>query len=224
MKKRTIIAALALGISILAGAQEKETIKDWARTDFYAERNTTVTTKPKAVFMGDSITDNWGNRTHPEFFTDNNFLGRGISGQTTVQMLIRFRPDVIDLHPKYVVILAGTNDIAQNIGPVSKEIILKNIQSMCELAKANKIKPILCSILPAYRFGWRKELTPANDVIEMNKMIEAYAKSAKIPYVDYHSAMKDERNGLPEKYAKDGIHPNIDGYAVMEEIILKYIK
>lgn len=224
MKKTTIVTALALCISILANAQQKEIVKDWAHTDRYAESNAAVTVRPKAVFMGDSITDNWGNRTHPEFFTDNNFLGRGISGQTTVQMLVRFRPDVIDLHPKYVVILAGTNDIAQNIGVISKEMILKNIQSMCELAKANRIKPILCSILPAYQFGWRKELTPADDVIEMNEMIKAYAKSAKIPYVDYHSAMKDGRNGLPEKYAKDGIHPNIDGYAVMEEIILKYIK
>lgn len=222
--RKAFITAVALTLSVIASAQQKEFTKDWARTDRYAESNSAVTVRPKAVFMGDSITDNWGNRTHPEFFTENNFLGRGISGQTSAQMLIRFRPDVIDLHPKYVVILAGTNDIAQNIGPVSKEIILKNIQSMCELAKANKIKPVICSILPAYQFGWRKELTPANDVIEMNEMLKAYAKSAKIPYVDYHSAMKDERNGLPEKYAKDGIHPNIDGYAIMESIILKYIK
>lgn len=224
MKKTAIIAAFALCVSIFAEAQQKEAIKDWARSDRYAESNASVTVRPKAVFMGDSITDNWGNRIHPEFFSDNNFLGRGISGQTTAQMLIRFRPDVIDLHPKYVVILAGTNDIAENLGPVSKEIILKNIQSMCELAKANKIKPVICSILPAYKYGWRKELTPAGDVIKMNEMLKAYAKSARITYVDFHSAMKDERNGLPEKYAKDGIHPNLDGYAVMEEIILKYIR
>lgn len=224
MRKKTIIAALALSLSVISGAQQTKRITDWAHTEAYAPRNDTVTIRPKAVFMGDSITDNWGNRTHPEFFTEHNFLGRGISGQTTVEMLVRFRPDVIDLHPKYVVILAGTNDIAQNIGPISKEMILKNIQSMCELAKANKIKPILCSILPAYQFGWRKSLTPAEDIIEMNEMIKAYAKSAKIPYVDYHSAMKDERNGLPEKYSYDGVHPSMGGYEVMESIILNYIR
>lgn len=223
MKRKLYLIALALAMPLMAGAQQKEIVKDWAATNRYAEQNAAVTVKPKAVFMGDSITDNWSNKVHPDFFTAHNFVGRGISGQTSAQMLVRFRPDVIDLHPKYVVILAGTNDIAQNIGPVSKEIVLKNIQSMCELAKANKIKPILCSVLPAYQFGWRKQLTPAEDIIELNEMIAAYAKSAKIPYVDFHSAMKDERNGLPEKYSKDGVHPVSEGYEVMEKIILSYL-
>ena len=208
-------------LCMTAGAQSA----DWARTDRYAADNAQVTVRPKAVFMGDSITDNWGNRTHPEFFPEHNFLGRGIGGQTTAQMLLRFRSDVIDLHPKYVVILAGTNDIARNNGPIDHDKIVGNIISMCELAKANRIKPVICSILPAYRYGWRPEVTDAAEqVMEVNAMLEAYAKSARIPYVDYHSAMKDSRNGLPESYAQDGIHPNIDGYAVMEEIILKYLK
>ena len=219
--RRTIIAIAAALSCLCASAQTK----DWARTDFYTERNSAVATSPKAVFMGDSITDNWGNRTHPEFFSDHNFAGRGISGQTTAQMLIRFRPDVIDLHPKYVVILAGTNDIALNNGPIDHDKIVGNIISMCELAKANRIKPIICSILPAYKYGWRPQVTDAAEqVMDVNTMLKAYAAKAKIQYVDYHSVMKDERNGLPEKYAADGIHPNMDGYAVMEEIILKYIK
>lgn len=198
--------------------------KDWAGTDRYATANKSYTVAPKAVFMGDSITDNWSNRTDPDFFTDHNFAGRGISGQTSCEMLVRFRPDVIDLHPKYVVILAGTNDIAQNIGPVDLEVVLGNIQSMCQLAKANKIKPIICSVLPADKFGWRDNLKPAEDIVKLNEMLKAYAKSAKIKYVDYYSALADKKGGLPEKYAKDGVHPNLKGYQVMEKIILRYVK
>lgn len=120
---------------------------------------------------------------------------------------------------KAVVILAGTNDIAQNNGYISPENILGNIISMVELAKANKIDVVLCSVLPAYEYGWRKELEPAGKIIELNKMIKAYADQNKLTYVDYHSALKDERNGLPEKYSKDGVHPTMDGYKVMESII-----
>jgi lysophospholipase L1-like esterase len=138
-------------------------------------------------------------------------------------MLVRFRRDVLDLEPKYVVILAGTNDIALNNGLITLENILGNIQSMCELAKAHKIKPILCSVLPADRYRWRKELKPAEDIVKLNEMIKAYAKSEKIPYVDYHSVLKDENNALPARHAADGVHPNIDCYKIMEEIILKYL-
>jgi lysophospholipase L1-like esterase len=158
-----------------------------------------------------------------DFFTSNNYVGRGISGQTTSHMLVRFRRDVVDLHPKYVVIMAGTNDVALNNGEISHENILGNIISMCEIAKANKIKPILCSVLPADRFRWRPQLTPAEDLVKLNKMIQEYAKSARIPYVDYHSVLKDENNALPEKHAADGVHPNLDCYKIMEEIIVKYL-
>lgn len=215
----TILIAVLFSAFTLAGQT-----KDWAKTDRYATANASLTVAPKAVFMGDSITDNWSNRTDPDFFNENNFAGRGISGQTSCEMLVRFRPDVIDLHPKYVVILAGTNDVAQNIGPVDLKVVLGNIQSMCELAKANKIKPIICSVLPASKFGWREDLRPADDIVKLNEMLKAYAKSAKIKYVDYYSSLADKKGGLPEKYAKDGVHPNQKGYQVMEKIILRYVK
>jgi lysophospholipase L1-like esterase len=122
-----------------------------------------------------------------------------------------------------VVILAGTNDIAQNNGIISHKHILDNIISMCELAKIHKIKPVICSVLPAYRFGWRKELEPANEIVRLNAMLREYAQKNGIAYVDYHSEMKDERNGLPENLAKDGVHPTAEGYELMESIVMKVI-
>lgn len=211
------IAATCLSIY----AQEKKD-KDWAKFYRYEQANDTIKVRPRAVFMGDSITDGWAKQS-PDFFYSNNFVGRGISGQTTTQMLVRFRRDVLDLSPKYVVILAGTNDIARNNGLISLENILGNIQSMCELAKAHKIKPVLCSVLPADRYRWRKDLKPAGDIVKLNELIKAYAKSARIPYVDYHSVLKNENNGLPEKYAADGVHPNIDCYKIMEKIVVEYL-
>ena len=215
--KKTIIIICSIFCFNIANAQ------DWASFSRYENANTEVTTTPKAVFMGDSITDGWA-AMDQDFFTSNNFLGRGISGQTTSHMLVRFRRDVIDHSPKYVVILAGTNDIAQNNGKISLENILGNIVSMCELAKANKIKPVICSVLPADRYGWRPGMTPAQDIVKLNEMLKEYAASARIKYVDYHSVLKDENNGLPAKHAKDGVHPNLDCYKIMEEIILKVLK
>ena len=214
--KKTLFIMLAMLIGISSSAQ------DWAKFGRYEAANDTVKVKPRAVFMGDSITDNWAKKDL-DFFTSNNYVGRGISGQTTSHMLVRFRRDVVDLYPKYVVIMAGTNDVALNNGEISHENILGNLISMCEIAKANKIKPILCSVLPADRFRWRPQLTPAEDLVKLNKMIKEYAESAKIPYVDYHSVLKDENNALPEKYAADGVHPNLDCYKIMEEIIVKYL-
>lgn len=215
--KKTIIFICSILCFNIANAQ------DWANFSRYENANTEVTTTPKAVFMGDSITDGWAAQDQ-DFFTSNNFLGRGISGQTTSHMLVRFRRDVIDHSPKYVVILAGTNDIAQNNGKISLENILGNIVSMCELAKANKIKPVICSVLPADRYDWRPGMTPAQDIVKLNEMLKEYAASARIKYVDYHSVLKDENNGLPAKHAKDGVHPNLDCYKIMEEIILKALK
>lgn len=198
-------------------------IGDWAKFNRYHDANKEVTTSPRVVFMGDSITDFWVD-ADPDFFKSNNFLGRGISGQTTSHMLVRFRRDVIDHHPKYVVILAGTNDVAKNLGEIAPENSLGNIISMCEIARANKIKPIICSILPCNFFFWRPEVKgQEKEIIELNALLKEYAESAKIPYVDYHSAMKDEKDGLPKKYADDGCHPNKEGYAKMKEIILKYL-
>ena len=219
--KRTIVTLILALSAVLAGAQPQ--VGDWAKFGRYHDANQEVTKTPKVVFMGDSITDFWVN-ADPEFFTSNNFLGRGISGQTTSHMLVRFRRDVIDHHPTYVVILAGTNDIAKNLGEISPENSLGNIISMCELAKANKIKPIICSILPCNFFYWRPEVKgQEKEIIELNALLKEYAESAKIPYVDYHSAMKDEKDGLPKTYADDGCHPNKAGYEVMKKIILEYL-
>ncbi len=157
------------------------------------------------------------------FFAEHRFVGRGISGQTSAEMLVRFRQDVIGLSPEAVVIMAGTNDLAQNNGYIALENILGNIASMCELAKLHKIRPILCSVLPAYRFGWRQEVPAADRIIELNGMIERYARENGISYVDYHSALKDGRNGLPEKYSGDGVHPNPECYKIMEAIVLPVI-
>jgi len=219
--KRSIITIIFVLSALLANAQPQ--VGDWAKFNRYHDANQEVTKSPRVVFMGDSITDYWVD-ADPEFFTSNNFLGRGISGQTTSHMLVRFRRDVIDHHPKYVVILAGTNDVAKNLGDIAPENSLGNIISMCEIAKANKIKPIICSILPCNFFFWRPEVKgQEKDIIKLNEMLKEYAKSAKIPYVDYHSAMKDEKDGLPKKYADDGCHPNKAGYEVMKKIILEYL-
>ena len=219
MRLKTIAVILVALASVSVSYAQ---YKDWAKFERYQEKNAQVTSRPRAVFMGDSITDNWAKKDG-DFFVDNNFIGRGISGQTTSHMLVRFRRDVIDLQPKYVVILAGTNDIAKNNGEISLENILGNIISMCELARAHKIKPILCSILPAAAYRWRPEVKPAEDIVRLNAMIQRYAKENRIPYVDYHSVLKDENNGLPEVHAADGVHPNVECYRIMEKIILQYL-
>ena len=218
MKKITLLPLLFF-IASVSFAQTK----DWAQFYRYEGKNDSLATAPTVVFMGNSITDCWAD-TVPTFFTDNNFVGRGISGQVSSQMLVRFQEDVINLHPKVVVICCGTNDIAQNNGYISLEHILQNIKSMCELARANKIKPVVCSTLPAKAFKWRPDMKPANDIIRLNEMIKAYAQDNKIPYVDYHSALKDKDNGLPLEYSKDGVHPNAKGYAVMESVIMPILK
>lgn len=219
--KRIILSVMAILSAAVTYAQPQTV--DWAQFGRYQKANSEVTTPPAAVFMGDSITDFWVD-ADPDFFRTNNFLGRGISGQTTSHMLVRFRRDVIDHHPEYVVILAGTNDIAENLGEIAPENTLGNIISMCELAKANRIKPVICSILPCDRFFWRPEVTDqAQKIVELNALLKEYAKSAKIPYVDYHSAMKNENDGLPKEYAEDGCHPTKAGYEVMKNIILGYL-
>ena len=213
--KRILLSLLFVAIAATLLAQS-----DWAQHDRYAAKNDSITTRPKAVLMGNSITDAWAKK-RPEFFAANNFVGRGISGQVTSQMLCRFQADVIALRPKMVIIMAGTNDIARNNGYITHEHILQNLQSMCELAKHHHIRPILCSVLPAAGFRWRPELTPAEDIKRLNQMIKAYAKANKIKYIDYYSALVDERGGLPEEYAADGVHPNNDCYQIMEQILLK---
>ena len=204
--------------------QQAHAQDDWANIGRYAQANSEMTVRPKAVFMGDSITQCWYD-ADPSFFNDNNFACRGISGQTTSHMLVRMRKDVVDLHPKYVVILAGTNDIAKNHGFIEVDDIYGNIVSMCEIAKANKVKPVICSVLPVKQYKWRPEVTDcAERIIRLNAMLEDYAKASRCIYVDYHSVMKDDENGLPQKWSYDGVHLNGDGYDVIEKIILDTLK
>lgn len=200
--------------------------QDFANFGRYTQQNQDLISQnvvPNSVLMGDSITEGWFS-TDPNFFTKNNFVGRGISGQVTSQMLLRFREDVIKLKPKRVIILAGTNDIAENQGPISLDKVFGNIVSMAELARANNIRVVLCSVLPAYDFPWKNGMQPADKVIALNKMIKDYAQKNNITYVDYHSALKDEKNGLPKEIAEDGIHPNKSGYEKMEAILMKSLK
>lgn len=203
--------------------QEDPRQRDWAKFNRYAEANEQVTTTPKVVFMGNSITDNWA-RMRPDFFSNNNFIGRGISGQTSSEMLVRFRQDVINLHPKVVVILAGTNDVATNNGFIELKNVVGNIQSMCQLAKANNITPIVCSVLPCAGFRWRQELKPAPTIIELNKLIKELCDDSGILYVDYHTPMANSEGGLPENLSRDGCHPVDEGYVIMEKIILENIQ
>lgn len=215
---------LAMGGLLLATSVSAQTEKgDWAQFGRYADANKRVKVPAKVVFMGNSITDGWW-PNDSTFFINNNFLDRGISGQTTSEMLVRFRQDVINLRPKAVVILAGINDIAHNNGVISLENVFGNIVSMAELARYNKITPIICSVLPAYDFPWRRGMNPAPKVIELNRMLKAYADREGLTYVDYHSAMKDERDGLPKNLASDEVHPTLEGYKIMEKIILEAIR
>jgi lysophospholipase L1-like esterase len=166
----------------------------------------------RVVFMGDSITEGW----HLDgSFAGKPYINRGISGQTTPQMVLRFHQDVIALKPKAVIILAGINDIAENTGPMTLEETEDNLAAMAEMATANHIKVVLCSVLPAYDFPWHPGMTPAPKVVALNEWIKAYSAEKDYVYVDYYSAMKDERGGLPASLSGDGVHPLPAGYAVM---------
>lgn len=195
----------------------------WANVERYAQANAAVKSAPAAVFMGDSITDGWYGNDR-EFFEKNGFAGRGISGQVTSQMLVRFRPDVIDLKPARVFILAGTNDIAENNGPVSLETVAGNIESMCELARLKGIKPVICSVLPAAEYKWRKSITDVPRKIEkLNSMLKSIAEKNGYGYLDYHSALRDERGGLSEENSGDGVHPTKACFKIMEAMVLDYL-
>ena len=201
--------------------------QDWFRfSDYKADNERIIADEafPEVVFMGNSITENWA-YFHPEFFTAHNYLGRGIGGQTSAHMLVRFQSDVIDLHPKAVVIKAGTNDVAHNDFWVAPEQVVNNVVSMCTIARANGIIPIISSIPPCASFRWRPEIeNAAQTIVDINKNLKAYAEANGIIYVDYHSALADENQGFPKSLSEDGCHPNPDTYFIMEELVLEAIR
>lgn len=195
---------------------------DEANFTRYASANAKVMQAPVAVFMGDSITDAWA-RVHPNFFVNNNYVGRGISGQVSSQMLVRFRADVINLKPRVVLILAGTNDIARNQGYISEENIVGNIISMCEISKTNGITPIICSILPVEKYPWRPVIKSVDTIKKINSMLKAYADKNNIKYLDYYSKLDNGKGGLSLANAKDGVHPTSQCYMIMEEMAVNAI-
>jgi lysophospholipase L1-like esterase len=200
--------------------------QDWFGFNRYkADNDIIIANKeyPDVVFMGNSITDNWA-YFHPDFFISNNYCGRGIGGQTSAQMLVRFTADVIALHPKAVVIMAGTNDVAHNDLYVEPEHVIENIIAMCELAKANGIIPIISSIPPCSEFCWRTEIkNAAQTIADLNNELKAYAKKNNFVYVDYYSALADKNGSFPLTLSDDGCHPLPDTYFTMEEMVKKAI-
>lgn len=218
------VALLLLGLApVVAMAQGNP---DWASLQKFAKANAELSApaagEQRVVFMGNSITEGWA-PLFPKAFPGKPFVGRGISGQTTPQMLVRFRQDVIALKPAVVVILAGTNDIAGNTGPSTLEMIEDNIASMSELAQANGIRVVLCSVLPVFEYPWKPGLEPAPKIVALNAWIRSYAASHGAEYADFHSAMADARQGLPKELANDGVHPTAAGFAIMGPIVERAI-
>ena len=228
MRVHLILVALCSAATIVAAQQPTQ---DWPNLQRYRAANDSL--KPPAagekrvVFMGNSITDSWA-KFFPQMFPGKPYIGRGISGQITPQMLVRFRQDVIALKPAVVVILAGTNDIAGNTGPSSLEMIEDNLMSMTELAKANGIRVVLSSVLPAFDYPWKRGLEPAQKIVALNSWIKSYAARVGAEYLDYHSSMADERQGLRADLTNDGVHPTEPGYRIMallaEQAIAKALR
>ena len=224
MKNYLLLSLILLIINL----KSQEISKDWANLSKYKAQNIelmkdTLQTE-RIVLMGDSITEGWLSFDSSFFHTNKSLINRGISGQTTQQMVLRFRQDVVNLKPQIVVIHAGTNDIAENTGPITLNEILENLKAMVELAKANKIKVILASVLPAKEFPWRKDLSPAEKIVSLNKLIEEYAISNDIVYLDYFSNMSDSSFGMKHGLSYDEVHPTLDGYKVMEPMLINAIK
>ncbi len=221
---------LILVLSLFSTMFTVNAADDWANLGRYMESNKKVTARPDkkdhlVVFLGNSITDGWPN-SNQAFFDDNNFLGRGISGQTTYQFLVRFYNDVVNLKPEAVVINGGINDIAENNYKYDETRTFNNIKAMAEIAEANGIKVILTSLLPSDRLSWRPEKKDvASKVMSLNKRIKALAKEKGYTYVDYFSQMENgTTHGMKNEYSKDGVHPTAAGYRKMEEIVLPTIR
>jgi len=229
MKRFTCIVLVLAGFSLIqAGAQKKE-ISDFAHYSRYAEANAQLGTPQKGehrvVLMGDSITDQWAKK-RPDFFSVNDIIGRGIGGETSCQFLLRFQNDVIDLQPTLVVINYGTNDIAENTGAYDEEQTFRNVKAMCEMAQGAGIKVVLASTLPHKGFSWNPEIKDAMaKIISLNARVKAYAAEKKILYLDYYSSMvSSDGTKMRDELAPDGVHPNADGYQIMEDLVLPIIK
>lgn len=197
----------------------------FANTDRYHESNVALRSKQtKVVFIGNSITEGWVTNM-PDFFTSNNYVGRGISGQTSSQLLLRFREDVIELKPLVVVINAGTNDVAENTGAYNESFTLGNIASMVQIAEANNVKVILSSVLPATEFNWRTSVkNVSNKIVSLNEGIKKLAELYKLPYLDYHTTLKNKNNGLDFAMANDGVHPTLACYEIMSDMAQNIIQ
>lgn len=247
MKKRILLTALLFVILTSTGimaqnkssessneqkeswkkAQEEQFHNDWANLGRFRNDNKKMglpaAGEIRVVFMGNSITEGWS-RLDSGFFAGRPFINRGISGQTTPQMIIRFKPDVVNLKAEVVVILAGINDIAGNTGPSTLEMIQDNLSSMVEIAQANRIRVVLSSVLPAYDFPWRPGMEPAEKVVKLNSWIKSYAGTHDCVYLDYFTPMSDEKNGLKKEYTQDGVHPTLAGYKIMEPLAEEAIR
>lgn len=215
---------LILTLAVTAVASFSINAQDWANYHRYAPDNAALKQAPEVVFMGNSITDGWDNH-HPEFFTDNNFACRGISGQVSSQMLCRFYADVINLKPKAVVILAGTNDIARNQGQIDEVHIVENIKAMADLARQAGIRPLIASCLPCDTIPWNANIVnTATQVVSLNEALKDYAEANGITYVDYYTALTTPEGALDPKYCNDHVHPTRAGYDIMEPIVLEALK
>ena len=220
-------AGLLLISSAALSAQDNQSQQDWAQLQRYRQANAELRpAKPgerRVIFYGNSITEGWA-RHFSEMFPGKPYIGRGIGGQTTPQMLVRFRQDVIALKPRVVVILAGTNDIAGNTGSSTLEMIEDNLASMAELATSNGIKVVLSSVLPVYDYSWRPGLQPAPKIVALNQWIKTYAGRRGLVYLDFHTAMADERQGMRADLSPDGVHPSAAGYRLMAPLAERAIR
>ena len=220
--KKTAFIIFLFTMTVFVFAQE-----DWFGFNRFRADNERIIQNgnfPEVVFMGNSITENWA-YFHPDFFSKHNYCGRGIGGQTSAQMLLRFTADVINLHPKAVVIMAGTNDVAHNTYWVEPNKVVENVVAMCNLAKVHGIVPIISSIPPCASFVWNPEIkNAAQTIVDINKDLKAYADANGIVYVNYHAALADEQNAFPKALSDDGCHPNPDTYFIMERLVLEAIE
>jgi lysophospholipase L1-like esterase len=223
---RVAMLIVATLISVESLRAQSTPATDWPALNRYRPANSALgapaANENRVVFMGNSITEGWA-PLFPSQFPGKPYVGRGISGQTTPQMVLRFRQDVIALEPKVVVILGGTNDIAGNTGPSTLEMIEDNLKSMTELAHANNIRVVLASVLPVFDYPWKRGLEPASKIVALNAWMKAYAARVGAVYCDFHTPMADARQGMKAELSGDGVHPNPAGYAIMAPIVERAI-